>query len=95
VKIFLFLLKGVSILACCLLVSCAGTGGNSAYSLIVNEEVALNESGPYQTTPAYIILKPGMRVRLLSKTGSHVYVETVSGERGFVPTASLQAQGDL
>ena len=65
-----------------------------AYGLIVKEETPLNESGPYQTVPASVILRPGDRVRLVSKAGDHAYVETIEKTRGFVPQSVWQAQGD-
>lgn len=60
------------------------------YNLVVKEEVPLKESGPNQTVPASKTLEPGARVRIISGGSLFVYVETVHGDRGFVPRAALE-----
>jgi hypothetical protein len=79
-----------------ILINCAGSGifsqGGPAFNTIVKEEVPLNESGPLQTTPASVVLKAGTKVRVISNGASYAYVETIQGEKGFVPINLLEVQ---
>ena len=62
------------------------------YNLVVKEEVPLKESGPNQTIPASKMLEPGTRVRIISGGDLFVYIETLYGDRGFVPRSNLEIQ---
>lgn len=87
-KILLLGLLGLTLLS-----GCASTGDRGSFNMVVKEETPLNEMGPMQTTPSDIKLRPGMRVRAIQSSGNYIYVETVNGDRGFVPADALRGQG--
>jgi hypothetical protein len=79
------------IMSLALLAGCA-VMDTDTYNWVVSEQTPLNESGPNQTTPSDVTLQTGDRVRLVNDAGDYVYVETVRGERGFIPKSVVHSQ---
>lgn len=81
---------GIMLLAVWGFAGCAGMGADSAYDLYVTQETPFYEYGPQQTVPPAKNLPRGTRVRALTPvSGTHVFVETVKGEQGYVASAAL------
>lgn len=65
-------------------------GADAAYDLYVTQETPFYEYGPQQTVPPAKNLTRGTRVRALTPaSSSHVFVETVGGEQGYVAASAL------
>lgn len=74
------------------LVGCASFDSSEGrYNSYITEKVPLLEEGPQQTVPATKNLTPGTRVRIVSVSGSFVYVSTISGDSGWVPYSVVKA----
>jgi len=77
--------------------SCASPIGESAnaFDHYLNEEATMlvispNELEAKETDVKEIIVRKGQRVRLVERGGSSTLIETMNGERGRVPTLSLE-----
>jgi hypothetical protein len=86
----MFVRLGIGVLAVLGLAACAGMGSDSTYDLYVTQETPFYEYGPQQTVPPSKNLTRGTRVRVLTPASStHAFVETVSGEQGYVAKSAL------
>jgi hypothetical protein len=80
-----------------LMTGCASmeAGDSGGFDKIVDGDAPMFENGPYQSGPPTRTLGSGTRVKILSQAGGYVYVETVDGKRGYIPTSSVREQGGL
>ncbi len=90
-KLVLVALAALSLSSC----ASARQGDAPQFDAIVMDRTPLYAQGPEQTTPPDAYLETGARLRIIAGGGDHAYVETVSGQTGFVERSKIREQGGL
>ena len=70
-------------------------GDSGGFDKIVDGDAPMYENGPYQSGPPTRQISSGTRVKILSQAGGYLYVETVNGQRGYIPMSAVREQGAL
>jgi|GEM_PF-6226697 len=73
------------------LTGCATSVGEPGkYTSYMTEKAPLLEEGPEQTIPATKSLSAGTRIHIVSLSGTYVYVESIYGDKGWVPASAVE-----